>query len=111
MAREKPADKRVSPRISIDAPAVVSWRDEKLIGYVELVNLGGMYVATERFPEIGEYIDLILSLPGDPRSFRVRASVVHTDPTGNTRRAGFGARFERPPVALLDAIRDLGRDH
>src|SRR5713101_4680920 len=107
----KPADKRVSPRIPIDAPAVVSWHDEKLIGYVELVNLAGMYVASDRFPDVGEYIDLILSLPGDPRSFRVRASVVHSDPDGDRRRPGFGARFERPPVAFLDAIRDLGKDH
>ena len=62
----KPADKRVSPRIAIDAPAVVSWQDEKLVGYVEQVNLAGMYVASDRFPDVGEYIDLILSLPGDP---------------------------------------------
>jgi len=107
----KPADKRVSSRIAIDAPAVLSWRDEKMVGYVELVNLGGMYVASEKYPEVGEYIDLILSLPGDPRAFRVRASIVHIDPVGSNRRPGFGARFERPPVALLDAIRDLGRSH
>ena len=111
MAANKPAEKRLSPRIAIDAPAVVSWRGEKLVGYVELVKLNGMYVASERFPDVGEYIDLILSLPGDPRSFRVRASVVHTDQAGDTRRPGFGARFERPPVALLDAIRDLGKSH
>ncbi len=107
----KPADKRASPRIPIDAPAVVSWRDEKLVGYVELVNLAGMYVAADRFPELGEYIDLIVSFPGDPRAFRVRASVVCTDAAGGKRRAGFGARFERPSVALLDAIRDLGKSH
>ncbi len=107
----KPAEKRASPRIPIDAPAVVSWHDEKLVAYVELVNLGGMYVASDRLPEVGEYIDLILSLPGDPRSFRVRASVVHTDGTGAARRPGFGARFERPPVGFLEAIRDLERGH
>jgi Tfp pilus assembly protein PilZ len=107
----KPADKRVSPRIAIDAPAVLSWQDEKLVGYVEQVNLAGMYVASDRFPDVGEYIDLILSLPGDPRAFRVRASVVHTDAAGGNRRPGFGARFERPPVGLLDAIRDLGKSH
>jgi Tfp pilus assembly protein PilZ len=110
MAR-KPAEQRISPRIPIDAPAVVSWRDEKLVGYIELVNLNGMYVASERFPEVGEYIDLILSLPGDPRSFRVRASVIHTDQVGDSRRPGFGARFERPPLAFLDAIRNLGKGH
>lgn len=107
----KPADKRASPRIPIDAPAVLSWQDEKLVGFVELVNVAGLYVASDRFPEVGEYVDLILSLPGDPRNFRVRASVVHTDPAGNSRRPGFGARFERPPVGFLDAIRDLGKGH
>lgn len=108
---DRPVPQRASPRIPIDSPAVVSWKDEKLVGYVEMVNLAGMYVASDRFPEIGEYIDLILSLPGDPRSFRVRASVVHTDPASSARRPGFGARFERPPVAFLDAIRDLGKGH
>jgi Tfp pilus assembly protein PilZ len=107
----KPADKRVSPRIPIDAPAVVSWHNEKLVAYVELVNLAGMYVASDRLPEVGEYVDLILSLPGDPRSFRVRASVVHSDRSSEAHRSGFGARFERPPVGLLEAIRDLEKGH
>jgi len=107
----KPAEKRVSPRIPIDAPAVVSWHNEKLVAYVELVNLAGMYVAADRLPDIGEYIDLILSLPGDPRSFRVRASVVHTDRSSDIRRSGFGARFERPPLGFLDAIRELEKGH
>ena len=110
MARE-PAEKRVSPRISVAAPTTMRWGEEKLFGYVETVNLAGLYVAADRLPELGEYVDLIFSLPGNPKSFRVRASVVHTDPIGASQRSGFGARFERPPVGFLEAIRDLGREH
>ncbi len=110
MAR-KPAEQRVSPRIPIGAPTAVKWGEEQLTGYVEVLNLAGLYVASPRFPELGEYVDLIFSLPGDPRSFRVRATVVHTDYTGIYHRPGFGARFERPPVGLLEAIRYLEKEH
>ena len=100
MARQ-PAEKRASPRIAVAAPTTMKWGAEKLFGYVESVNLAGLYVAADRFPELGEYVDLIFSLPGNPKSFRVRAN----------HRPGFGARFERPPIGFLEAIKDLGRDH
>jgi len=51
-------------------------------------------------------VDVVLSLPRGGRSFRVRASVVHTLPLSNLR-TGFGARFERPPLGFLEAIRWL----
>jgi Tfp pilus assembly protein PilZ len=80
---------------------------------VELVNVSGMYVATSKVPEIGDYVELVFSLPGDRRSFRVRGNVVFLDPglAAGAKRPGFGARFERPPVTLLDAIRNLNREH
>ena len=75
-----------------------------------------MYVATPRVPQpqIGDYVELVFSLPGDNRSFRVRGNVVFLDAATRPRaseRPGFGARFERPPVTLLDAIRNLNREH
>jgi Tfp pilus assembly protein PilZ len=72
-----------------------------------------MFVATSRAPEIGDYVELVFSLPGDNRSFRVRGNVVFLDqtPPVGSKRPGFGARFERPPVTLLDAIRNLHREH
>ncbi len=111
----KPANERVSERIPIGAPATLKWAEQELNGFVEVVNLGGMYVATPRAPQpqIGDYVELVFSLPGDRRSFRVRGNVVFLDqtPAPESRRAGFGARFERPPVTLLDAIRNLNREH
>ena len=61
----------------------------------------------------GDYVELVFSLPGDRRSFRVRGNVVFLDqaPPSGLKRPGFGARFERPPVTLLDAIRNLHREH
>ncbi len=106
-----PAEQRASARIHIGAPAVLKWADEQLTGFVEVVNTAGMYVACPRPPELGEYVDLIFSLPDDPRSFRIRASVVHTDRTPANPRSGFGARFERPPLSFLEAIRDLEKGH
>jgi hypothetical protein len=43
----------------------------------------------------------------------VRGNVVFLDDTLSLspRRPGFGARFERPPVTLLDAIRNMKREH
>ena len=113
--RRKPANERASERIPIGAPATLKWADQELTGFVEVVNVAGMYVATTRTqqPQIGDYVELVFSLPGDRRSFRVRGNVVFLDqapPTG-ARRPGFGARFERPPVTLLDAIRNLHREH
>jgi hypothetical protein len=106
MAR-RPAEQRVSPRVLVGAPASVRWGEERLSGFIESINLAGMYVTTPRIPELGEYVDLVFALPRDGRDFRVRVSVVHTRPLTN-RRAGFGARFERPPLGFLEAIRGLG---
>jgi hypothetical protein len=114
--RRKPANERASERIPIGAPATLKFAEQELTGFVEVVNVAGMYVATTRAlqPEIGDYVELVFSLPGDRRSFRVRGNVVFLDdqaPSPGTRRPGFGARFERPPVTLLDAIRNLNRGH
>jgi hypothetical protein len=109
MAR-KPAEQRVSDRVMVGAPATIKWGEEELTGYLELLNLAGGYVATPRAPDLGEYVDLNFSLPGDRRSFRVRGSVVFVGDSP-LARSGFGARFERPPAALLDAIKNLNRGH
>ena len=112
MAR-KPANERASERVRIGAPATLKYGEQELTGFVEVVNLGGMYVATTRAPQIGDYVELVFSLPGDRRSFRVRGNVVFLDQpvASGAKRPGFGARFERPPVTLLDAIRNLNREH
>ncbi len=109
----KPANERASERVRIGAPATLKFGDEELTGFVEVVNTNGMFVAAPRAPEIGDYVELVFSLPGDRRSFRVRGNVVFLDqgPPSPARRPGFGARFERPPVTLLDAIRNLHREH
>jgi len=104
MARQS-AEQRVSPRVLVGAPASVKWGEQRLSGFIESINLAGMYVTTPRIPELGEYVDLVFALPRDGRNFRVRASVVHTQPLKN--RGGFGARFERPPLGFLEAIRGL----
>lgn len=106
----KPAEQRLSDRVWIGAPASVRWGEEELTGFVEVINLGGIYVATSRVPEVGDYVDLVFSLPGDPRAFRVRGNVVYLNQAAE-RRAGFGARFERAPVGLLEAIKGLNRGH
>ena len=106
----KPAEQRASDRVPVGAPATIKWGEEELSGFIERVNLAGGYLAAPRTPELGDYVDLIFSLPGDRRSFRVRGSVVFIeDPVA--RANGFGARFERPPAALLDAIKNLNRGH
>jgi hypothetical protein len=89
MARN-PANERASERVRIGAPATLKWGDQELSGFVEVVNTAGMFVASSRAPEIGDYVELVFSLP---------------------KRPGFGARFERPPVTLLDAIRNHHKEH
>jgi hypothetical protein len=104
MAR-RPAEQRASHRVKLGARASVRWGLAQLSGFVESINLAGLYVTTPRAPELGDYVDLVFALPQDGRNFRVRASVVHTHPLG--RPPGFGARFERPPLGFLEAIRAL----
>lgn len=109
----KPAEQRLSDRVWIGAPASVRFGEEDATGFVEVINLGGVYVASSRVPDLGDYVDLVFSLPGDPRAFRVRGNVVYLS-HGTERerqRAGFGARFERAPLALLEAIKGLSRGH
>ena len=73
MAR-KPAEQRISRRIPVGTPAILKFEEQELTGYVEVLNLNGMYVAANRFPTLGGFVDMILTLPGNPRRFRVRAS-------------------------------------
>ena len=103
---------RASERVHIGVPAALKWGDEQLTGIIERVNLGGLYVATAKCPALGDYVDLLFSLPGDRRSFRVRGSVVFLDSEREAvveSSTGFGARFERPPVALLEAIKAFSK--
>ena len=106
-----PAEQRLSDRVWIGAPANLRWGEEELSGFVEVINLAGMYVASTRVPELGDYVELIFSLPGDPRAFRVRGNVVYLNRAMERQRPGFGARFERAPFGLLEAIRGLNRGH
>jgi Tfp pilus assembly protein PilZ len=110
----KPANERASERVRIGAPASLKWGEQEFTGFVEIVNVAGMYVATSRSPRLGDYVELVFSLPGDRRSFRVRGNVVFVEPAPtaeNATRRGFGARFERAPVTLLDAIKNLNHEH
>ena len=107
----KPAEQRASDRIPVGAPAAIRWGEEEQSGFLERVNLAGGFVVSPRVPELGDYVDLVFTLPGDRRDFRVRGSVVFVDDSPADRKAGFGTRFERPPVALLDAIKNLSRGH
>ena len=109
MARH-PSEQRVSHRIRLGAPASVRWGIEQLAGFVESINLAGLYVTAPRTPDLGDYVDLVFALPQAGRNFRVRASVVHTRPL-TSHRSGFGARFERPPLGFLEAIRGLDNNH
>jgi hypothetical protein len=102
----KLAEQRVSPRVPVGAPVSLKWGKQQISGFVEIINLAGMYVTAPRLPDLGEYVDLVFTLPRTRRSFRVRASVVNTHASTN-RRTGFGARFERPPLGFLEAIRGL----
>jgi hypothetical protein len=106
-----PAEQRLSDRVWIGAPANLRWGEEEISGFVEVINLGGIYVATSRVPEVGDYVDLVFSLPGDARAFRVRGNVVFLNQAAERSRPGFGARFERAPVGLLDAIKGLNPGH
>ncbi len=103
----KLSEQRISPRVPVGAPASLKWGRQQTSGFVESINLAGLYVTAPSLPDLGEYVDLVFSLPQSGRSFRVRVSVVHTHPLTNLR-TGFGARFERPPLGFLEAIKGLG---
>lgn len=106
---QKSAEQRLSDRVPVGAPATVKWGEEEISGFLEMLNLAGGYVATPKVPELGDYVDLTFSLPDDRRNFRVRGSVVFVEESVEAGESGFGARFERPPAALIDAIRNLNR--
>jgi Tfp pilus assembly protein PilZ len=105
------AEQRVSDRVPVGAPATIKWGEEEINGFLENLNLAGGYVATPKVPELGDYVDMTFSLPDDRRHFKVRGSVVFVEESDEPGATGFGARFERPPAALLDAIRNINRGH
>ncbi len=114
--RRKPANERASERIPIGAPATLKFAEQELTGFVEVVNVAGMYVATHAIAAAADRrlrrADLLVAgRPAELPRPRQRRVSGRSGPAPGARRPGFGARFERPPVTLLDAIRNLNRGH
>ena len=103
---------RASRRVRVLSPANFRKEgDERLsFGTVVVINSAGLYLATPEAFEPGDEIDLSLSLPGRPGTYRSRARIVtvrETELPHGERVAGAGCAFLEPPPPLVDAILTL----
>jgi Tfp pilus assembly protein PilZ len=103
---------RASKRVRVLSPANFKKDgDERLsFGTIVVINSAGLYLATPEAFEPGEEIELSLSLPGRPGTYRSRARIVtirETELPHGERVAGAGCAFLEPPPPLLDAILGL----
>lgn len=105
MSRELRASDRTPVEIKVDFEV----DDMTYAGVTRNISAGGVFVATENVPRVGERIDLRFALPGTGRQLTVQTEVrwvrAKKSPPDEQAPAGMGLQFLNPSaddVAALD---------
>ena len=105
MSRELRASERAPLEVKVD----FELNDMTYTGVTRNISAGGVFVATEDLPAVGEQINLRFSLPGSGREWAVQTAVrwvrAKQSPPDDEAPAGMGLQFLNPSaddVAALD---------
>ena len=105
MSRELRASDRTPLEIKVDFQV----NDMTYAGVTRNISAGGVFVATDNLPRVGERINLRFALPGTGRQLAVQTEVrwirAKKSPTDADAPAGMGLQFLNPSaddVAALD---------
>jgi uncharacterized protein (TIGR02266 family) len=105
MSREQRASERTSLEVKVDFEV----NDMTYAGVTRNISSGGVFVATEDLPRVGERLTLKFMLPGTGRQLAVQTEVrwirPKTSPNDEQAHAGMGLQFLNPSaddVAALD---------
>jgi uncharacterized protein (TIGR02266 family) len=105
MSRELRASERAPLEVKVD----FELQDMTYTGVTRNISAGGVFVATEDLPPVGERINLSFSLPGSGRELAVQTEVrwvrAKQSPPDDKAPAGMGLQFLNPSaddVAALD---------
>jgi len=102
---EPTAERRATPRLQVQAPAVVTMGAQKVAGTVENLSLGGALVRTSPTPVLQTKVELELQLPGG--AVHREATVVNLSARGaglQFTQALPATKLEALPVARLEAV-------
>lgn len=87
----------VAPRAGIRALVKVKIHigngESAFLSQTENISASGMFVRSERRPELGARVPLEMMLPGDPLPLRCEADVVRHTNIGRERYQGFALRY------------------
>lgn len=100
-----------SGRAEIDLPVEVATDQGAFAAACKNIGAGGVFVVTDRLPQVGTRLAIKLQLPQQDRPLSVGAEVRWTRPgnpaAGELQPPGMGLRFVNLPVGALIAIHEL----
>ncbi|HVT06918.1 MAG TPA: TIGR02266 family protein [Polyangia bacterium] len=100
-----------SGRADVELPVEVATDQGAFTAACKNIGAGGVFVATDRLPQVGTRLAIKLQLPQLDRPISVGAEVRWTrtgEPTpADPRSPGMGLRFVDLPVGALIAIHEL----
>ena len=92
-------EKRVSPRVSFETDVTVTSGDWEWKAKSKDISIGGMFLKSNRFPQIGSVVYLIFNIGDD--DVKIKTFVRWSTPDG------FGVQFDLLGVKLTHAINQL----
>ena len=97
------AERRERKRIPIKFKVDCIHEEDYLISFSKDISADGMFIRTEKPPEVGRRIELNFSIDGVEK-LKVPASVVWVNRSGDPKDFGVGGKFVRPSIALKESI-------
>lgn len=90
----RPVERRDGERHGVEIDISVTSESNFYTGVTENVSQGGLFVVSEKLPDIGTIMAVRFSLPGDPRAIECTGEVRwhRTGPDDEGER-GYGIRF------------------
>lgn len=92
-------DRRDRKRIPANFKVDFIHDEDYIISFSKNISADGMFIHTEKPPKVGRRVALNFSVDGI-KKFRLDASVVWVNRSGNQKDFGMGVRFIKPSTAL-----------
>lgn len=95
----------------MQAPLSLTIEDEPalLAAYMPLLERGGLFIPTREHYELGQSVDVLLTLPGESEQLPLTGQVAWVSPDGVAGRStpGIGIHFRPEEQAIRDRIESL----
>jgi uncharacterized protein (TIGR02266 family) len=99
---------RASARAKLEVPVDFDLADMTCTGVTRNISVGGVFIATENLPRVGDRINLRFALPGNGRRLTIQTEVRwvrgEVQAIDEHRPSGVGLRFLNPSAEDVAAL-------